>query len=156
MELTARRVLDDCRLAHQMMEAECDHARLRVQWIGALTLLRLVGDALSKVDSNRGNSIKKAIGDQYKADRHEEIYRDFIKGARDRAVHLYDHDLLDASEIPVLVEFSNGELQQDELDECLFMPLTGEFRAGSDARDVYMEAINWWGNHIAKIEKAVS
>ena len=150
--LTAREVLEDCRLAHEMMEAESDHARLRVQWIGALALLRLVGDVLDKVDSKRRDDVKTAVRNQYDAQKGDEIYHEFIKGARDRAVHLYEHDLLDVSEIPIIIEHSDGQIEQHELDECLYMPLTGEFRPGEDARDVYREAIEWWDQHIAAIE----
>jgi hypothetical protein len=155
LHLTAREVLDDCRLSVEMMEVESDHARLRVQWIGALALLRLVGDVLNKVDSKRGDHIAAAIRTQFEADKNCVVYREFIKGARDRAVHLYDHDLLDVSEIPILVEHSNGELEQFELDECLYMPLTGLFRPGDDARDVYRDAIKWWDQHIASIEQSI-
>ena len=153
--LTAREVLDDCRISVEMMDAESDHARLRVQWIGALALLRLVGDVLNKVDSNRGSNVAEAVRTQFELDKTHELYQEFIKGARDRAVHLYDHDLLDVSEIPILIEHSNGELQQYELDECLYMPLTGLFRPGGDARDVYRDAIKWWDQHITAIEQRI-
>ncbi|WP_390473742.1 hypothetical protein [Altererythrobacter sp. MTPC7] len=156
MRFTAEDVLADCRLAHEVMEAESDHNLLRLQWIGALALLRLVGDVLDKVDAKRGEQVKSSISLQFEQDRNDEMYRDFIKGSRDRAIHTYDHDLLDASEIPVLLEYSDGELEQYELDECLFMPLTKGFRAGEDARDVYSAAISWWATHIESIKERIA
>lgn len=154
-ELKAREVLNDCRLCVEMMDAESDHARLRVQWIGGLALLRLVGDVLNKVDSAGDARIAAAARTQFESDKNDQLYREFIKGARDRAVHLYEHDLLDISEIPIIIQHSNGEVEQHELEECLYMPLTGQFRPGEDARDVYRDAIKWWDRHIGTIERSV-
>ncbi|WBY15520.1 hypothetical protein PF049_07790 [Erythrobacteraceae bacterium WH01K] len=156
MQLTAEEVLTDCRLAHEAMEAESDHDLLRIQWIGALALLRLVGDVLNKVDGNRSERIKSSILLQFQQDRNDEMCREFIKGSRDRVIHTYDHDLLDVSEIPVLLEHSDGELERHELDECLFMPLTKGYRAGEDARDVYSDAISWWVMHINSIKERIA
>jgi hypothetical protein len=153
MRLTARQVLADCHVAHEMMEAETDHVRLRVQWIGALALLRLVGDVLQKVDAKIYPNIEKMIINQWELQKIEPIFREFIKGARDRAVHEYSHDLLDRDEIDILIELSNGELFSAGLDKCLFMPLIGGYRSGEDARDIYMEALEWWERQITEIEK---
>lgn len=152
MDFVARQVLKDCYLAHEVMEAEKNHYLLRVEWIGALALLRLVGDALNKVDAKNRPELKQAVSAQHKLQNDDPIFRDFIKGARDRAVHEYSHDLLDVSEIPILIEHSDGAFEQCELDDCLFMPLTGNFRFGEDARDVYLDALKWWERHISAIE----
>ena len=156
MTLLARAVLADCHLAHQMMEVETDHDRLRVQWIGALALLRLIGDVLSKVDAKRDVATASAVSNRWAIQKVDPIFLNFIKGARDRAVHEYDHDLFDRSEIPILVQFSDGEIDASDLDECVFMPLVGEFRAGEDARDVYMDALIWWEIHIREIERQLA
>lgn len=50
MTYAARKVLDDCRLALAMLEEETDLARWRVQWAGAIALVRAVGHVLDKVD----------------------------------------------------------------------------------------------------------
>ena len=153
MTLLARSVLADCYLAHEMMEHETDHDRLRVEWIGALALLRLIGDVLSKIDAKGNAEIASVVSNQWTVQKVDPIFREFIKGSRDRAVHEYSHDLFDKSEIPILVQFSEGELDSADLDECLFMPLVGGYRAGEDARDVYMDALKWWETHIQEIER---
>ena len=156
MTLLARTVLADCHLAHEMMELETDHDRLLVQWIGALALLRLIGDVLKKVDAQSDDRISTLVDKQWTSQKSDPIFRDFIKGARDRAVHEYSHDLLDKSEIPIFVQFADGEVESADLDECLFMPLVGGYRAGEDARDVYMDALKWWGTYIREIERELA
>ena len=153
MTLLARAVLVDCHLAHEMMEGETDHDRLRVLWIGALALLRLIGDVLSKVDAKKDVKTSLAVSNRWAIQKVDPFFLEFIKGARDRAVHEYDHDLLDSSEIPILVQFSDGEIDTSELNDCLFMPLIGGYRAGEDARDVYVDALKWWEIHIREIER---
>ena len=64
--------------------------------------------------------------------------------------------LMDVSEIPILVEASEGEVELHELDECLYMPLTGDFKSGEDARDVFLEALTWWERHISAIEEQLT
>lgn len=137
-----------------MMESESDAARLRVEWIGALALLRLVGDVLEKVDSVRYPYLKADIKRHWEQlkERKDPVFWDFIKGARDRAVHRYDIDLYDRSEVEISIKLPDGSTHSDKLDECLFMPLLDGFMAGEDARDVYLHAITWWDLQLSQFE----
>ena len=44
----ARTVLDDCRLALQLLEEETDPQRWRIHWVAALALVRAVGHVLDR------------------------------------------------------------------------------------------------------------
>lgn len=50
MMTRAQTVLDDCRVALQLLEEEKDLQRWRVHWVAALALVRAVGHVLDKVD----------------------------------------------------------------------------------------------------------
>ena len=50
MTVAARRVLADCEVVLEMLDAEREEQRWRVLWVGALALLRAVGHVLRKVD----------------------------------------------------------------------------------------------------------
>ena len=50
MTARARIVLEDCRLALQLLEEETDLRRWRLHWVAAVALVRAVGHVLEKVD----------------------------------------------------------------------------------------------------------
>ena len=153
MTTAARKVLKDCYLAHELMEAETESNRLRIQWIGALALCRLIGDVLDKVDKKNLPHLKNRIEPQWQSIRHEPIFTDFIKGSRDRALHQYDIDLHEHSRVNIAIVLPDGSEHHDTLDECLFMPLVDGFGHGEDARDIFLEALNWWDEKLSEIEK---
>jgi hypothetical protein len=154
MTRAARQVLSDCHLALEMMEIESDPDRLRVQWIGALALVRLVGDALSKIDSVDQPDLAQLIERHWNLLRSskEVIFWEFIKGARDRAVHLYDVDIYESEVVDIAIELPDGTMHYDKLDDCMFMPLQNGFGKGEDARDIYRDALNWWDSQLTGIE----
>ena len=61
MTATARKVLADCKKAHDLLEAESDTARFRLLWVSGVALLRSVGHVLQKVDSRHDLRVKGAI-----------------------------------------------------------------------------------------------
>jgi hypothetical protein len=50
MTARARLVLEDCKLALQLLENETDLRRWRLHWVSAIALIRAVGHVLDKVD----------------------------------------------------------------------------------------------------------
>ena len=154
MTIAARSVLKDCRLALEMMERETDPHRLRVLWVGALSLIRLVGDVLGKIDSEAQPEMKPKIQEHWKSLRqsNDPMFETFIKGARDRALHGYDIDLIPIASVDVFANGEGGVEFVTNLDECLFSPLVGDFRPGEDSRDVYRDAIDWWDSYLSQIE----
>jgi hypothetical protein len=154
----ARNVLKDCHLALEMMELETDPHKLRVLWIGALSLIRLVGDVLGKIDSDAQPSLKPVIDAHWKSLRaaKDPMFEKFIKGSRDRAIHRYDIDLIPIANVDVFVTDSGAVEFVTSLDDCLFSPMVGDFRTGDDARDVYRDALSWWDKYLIEIESRQS
>lgn len=50
MTEAARKVLEDCKAALDMLDEEGDEQRWRVLWAGAMALVRAVGHVLQKID----------------------------------------------------------------------------------------------------------
>lgn len=158
MTYVARKVLEDCRKAHSLLENESDLQIWRIHWFGALALLRAVGHVLDKVDAAENPALKIAQNEAYKVwkscDPSHEIFREFIEKQRNIAVKEYSFQYDMRNEIPIAIH-GNSVIEQHLLQDNLFRPLTDGFGAGSDARDVYAEAIDWWEMEIRKLEELI-
>lgn len=165
MTARARYVLDDCRLALEMLEQETDLRRWRVHWAGAVALLRAVGHVLDKVDaSNPG--IRRAADEAYRrwkgnAPEHE-IFREFIEKERNSLLKEYQFNTHPQEEIEFLLQRTLApvgggapvvDYQIARIGENIYRPLLDGFREGDDARDVYTEAVEWWEKELSAIEK---
>lgn len=168
MSYAARAVLDDCRIALEMLDHEADHDRWRVHWAGAVALIRAVGHVLHKVDGQQP-SIKvaaKAAFERWKSDDPEHaIFREFIESERNNILKRYESRVHPLSDVPVaiiltLVDPKTGETKQigiDELlDENIFKPMVEGYGEGNDARDIYREAVAWWERELDAIDAVVS
>ncbi len=159
MTAAARRVLQDCRVALDMLEQEEDGERWRVLWVGAMALLRAVGHVLRNVDA-QSPAIGEAVDAAYrrwKRKRSEnEIFWDFINEGRNNILKEYRFDMVDLPDVPVLVENGSAVPMPFTLDENLVRPLTDGFAEGEDARDVYQDAIAWWDAELSGIDTEVS
>jgi len=158
--LEARRVLADCEAALEMLDDERDEQRWRVLWVGALALVRAVGHVLWNVDGRipeARDAIKAAYG-SWKSKQQPEhlVFRDFIERERNNILKEYRMNVLDSSEVPVVVGDSEAGYTTDTLDENLYRPTEEGFGVGEDARDVYREAIGWWDEQLARLEAVVN
>lgn len=165
MTARARYVLEDCRLALEMLERETDLRRWRVHWAGAVALLRAVGHVLDKVDaSNPG--IRRAADAAYrrwKSDAPEhEIFREFIEKERNNLLKEYQFNTHPQEEIEFLLQRTLApvgagapvvDYQIATIGENIYRPLMDGLCEGNDARDVYAEAIEWWEKELSAIEK---
>ncbi len=165
MTAAARRVLSDCYLALEMLQAEADPDRWRVHWAGGVALLRAVGHVLLNVDHESSAAIKKA-GDaafrRWKSnDSEHAVYRDFILNERNSILKRYQSVVHPSETVDVLVRVTlrhpeTGELHHVDqvmpMDENIFRPIVDGYGAGEDARDVYQEALVWWDRELAGIE----
>lgn len=155
MTVAARRVLGDCEAVLAMLEDERDEQRWRVLWVGALALLRAVGHVLWNVDGRipqAREAIKAAYG-SWKAEQPEHlVFREFIERQRNNILKMYRMNVLDSSEVPVVVRDSNAGYITDVFAENLFRPVEEGFGAGEDARDVYREAIRWWKAELSRLD----
>ena len=61
MTAKARKVLNDCRYAHELLELEENTGKFRLLWVSCSSLLRAVGHVLHKVDAESNTHLKRAI-----------------------------------------------------------------------------------------------
>ena len=157
--LEARRVLADCEAALEMLEDERDEQRWRVLWVGALALVRAVGHVLWKVDGRiipEAREAMKAAYGSWKSKQSEHlVFREFIEKERDNILKEYRMNVLDSSEVAVVVGDPEAGYTTDILDENLWRPRAEGFGVGEDARDVYGEAIRWWDEQLTRLEAVV-
>jgi hypothetical protein len=164
MTAAARRVLRDCRLAHAMLENETRPNRFRILWVAALALVRSVGQVLDKIDG-QDLRIKTAARERHKLwqkdDAKHQIFRDLIKRERDLIIHEYRSNVDPREKLPIaiidgrLAPLSDSNPVIDsayEIDENIFRPLMEGRWAGEDARDVLLEAIEWWECELRMID----
>ncbi len=82
MAATAKKILADCRTAHDLLETESDAARFRLLWLSSVALLRSVGHVLAKVGSGCDLRIAEAVSaacKRWNADKESNaIFWDFI------------------------------------------------------------------------------
>ena len=159
MTMAARRVLQDCHVALDMLEEEEDGERWRVLWAGAMALLRAVGHVLRNVDGENpvvGEAVDAAYRRWKHARSENAIFWEFVNEARNNILKEYRFDVVDSPEVPVLVGDPSAEPRLFTLDENLFRPVTDGLGEGEDARDVYRDAIAWWDTELSFIEAEVS
>ena len=167
MTARARLVLEDCRLALQLLEDETDLRKWRLHWVGAIALIRAVGHVLHKVDG-KSPPVRTASSAAYPrwmgAAPEHEIFREFIVKERNTILKEYDFNLHPGEEVQVAIpvtlqRVSDGMIVEAAtvfpLDENIYRPLMDGFREGEDARDVLSEAIEWWELELADIELCV-
>lgn len=152
MTITARKVLADCKTAHELLEIESDAVRFRLLWISGVALLRSVGHVLRKVDSNGDPKVARAINIAWKRWSEDKganaIFWDFIEEERNNILKEYEFGFL-SGPIEVLVTPNNALFT---LDENLFCPISEGHFGGKDCRDVMAEAIAWWETQLDRID----
>ena len=85
MTFMARRVLEDCEVALQLLEKEENLQRWRVHWAAAVALIRAIGHVLYKVDCHNSymKKISKQFYDEWNSNSQEHvIFREFIEKER--------------------------------------------------------------------------
>jgi len=164
MTYAARQVLEDCKLALQLLEDETDLQVWRIHWVAALALIRAVGHVLHKVDGKKP-AFTKEIRNAYQKwqsypDDHE-IFFKFINKERNNLLKEYQFNLHPSEEVEVAVVLTatnpvTGKTvqipQTFPIGENIYRPILDGYREGDDARDVYSDAINWWGTELKNIE----
>lgn len=167
MTTRARLVLEDCKLALQLLENETDLRRWRLHWVSAIALIRAIGHVLDKVDG-KSKVVKDASRAAYarwtgSAPEHE-IFRGFIERERNTILKEYDFNLHPGEAVEVAIpvtlkRLSDGALVQAAtvipIDNNIYRPLLDGFREGGDARDVLSDAIEWWERELSAIERSI-
>jgi hypothetical protein len=159
-----RQVLDDCRLALEMLEAEKDFRRWRIHWAGAVALIRAVGHVMAD-ECQSAARLKRASQSLFKkwkaSSAEDEIFHQFIKRERDFILKEYQFNLYPLDEVYVAVQGVTRPLAGGPetnfgdvfpIGENIYRPLLDSYREGDDAREVYGEAIEWWEKQIQILE----
>lgn len=109
-----------------------------------------MGHALEKVDGAQDASIGTAVNESWKrwqSDRARyALFHEFIEAERNILFKEYEQRL----------EESPGPLlacdQVFEIDDLLFVPLSGGPFAGEDIRDIARDAIIWWHSELELVD----
>lgn len=166
MTRVAREVLADCELALTLLEEETDFRTWRVNWVGALALIRAVGHVLDKVDGADA-SVKFAARGAYRtwmsdAPEHR-VFRRFIDDERNNVLKNYIFNLHPLDEVDVVIGMGitnpdNAALSREHLvipmTENIYRPILDGYGEGEDARGIYKEALDWWHRELDAIDAA--
>lgn len=148
--LHARKVLADCKRAHEILELETREDIFRLLWVSGIALARAVGHVLDKVDAEQDEHLARIIRSKYASWKEHRsanrIFWDFIEDERNRVLKEYSVGFLSG---PIKLA-ADDEVY--ELDENLFCPLSDGAFAGEDCRDILKSAIDWWEVQLAEIE----
>lgn len=168
MVFRAREVLDDCRVGLSLLEDEADVRTWRVHWAACIALIRAVGHVLDKVDGE-DPIVKQAASAAFKqwkgTDPRHEIFREFIERERNNLLKEYRSNVHPQSKVALSFEISAEPAsggapvryaQIAAIDENIYRPLLDGPWEGSDARDVFGEAMKWWDAQLAAIEHEVA
>lgn len=164
----ARKVLADCEIALEMLEAEQDLARWRVNWAGALALVRAVGHVLHKVDG-ADLSMRRAVDvayERWKSHKSKNaVFWEFIEDERNNILKEYRFNVhpLEYVDVAVMMTVRHPETgklsripQAVPIGENIYRPVLDGYGEGNDARDVYREALDWWNAELTGIERVLA
>lgn len=153
MTTTARKILDDCRYAHELLELEENERKFKLLWVSCSSLLRAVGHALYKVDCRDNNDLKGRVSNWWgnlKQNKVEHaIFFEFVERERNNVLKEYDLGFF-SGEVDVLVQ-ATGE--QFTLAETAFCPMSSGAFEGEDCRDIADMAIKWWEVQLNEIDR---
>ena len=168
MTAGARQVLDDCKLALELLEQSPDEQFWRIHWFAAVILVRTVGDVLHKVDG-QSEPYKTPVAEAYarwQSDRESSaIFWEFIKIQRNKLAHAYESDVHPLERVHLAVEFDLISVEDGsakkvreaiEIDENIYRPMLSGRWEGDDGRDVLQTAIEWWEAELRGIESQAS
>ncbi|MDW9909614.1 hypothetical protein GOB14_15830 [Sinorhizobium meliloti] len=112
-----------------------EHPEWRMMWLSQVTLLRVIGHVLAKVDVEASTLHKRAINDmwaKWKVERlHNWIFWEFIEDERNNLLKAYQFG----------VEVDENGLFHDTLD--------------MDGHQLLREAIYWWRDQLEELELAL-
>lgn len=157
---SARMVLQDCEAALGDLRAGATGLVWRTRWVAVVTLLRMVGHVLDKVDGARAPRLRSAIDAAYqelKAKRPEPlIFWEFIDKERNNLLKTYEFGVQQNVILRpggVWLNLRTGESGADPSGPTTYEDLVREgLFAGQDPRAVVAEAIEWWKDYLRDVE----
>lgn len=164
MTTGARAVLNDCRVALDLLEDETDTQRWRVHWVGAVALIRAVGHVLDKVDGKSDTELGRLANVRFTRWKlgagDDRIFVQFIDRERNNILKQYAFGVDTSEVVPVaVISIAHGHPPNVDgafdLDENLFRPVIWD-GAVEDARDLYSQAIEWWKHALDELDRELT
>lgn len=138
--IAARRVLRDCHFAMQELRVAAEGREWRLRWVAVITLLRVVGHVLGKVDSERSSYLADAIQSHWAR----------VKAAP--SGHVIFHDFIERERNTILKEYDTSERIVASIDGGQqFGLLIGAHII--EPLDAVRQAIGWWERLLTEIEE---
>lgn len=139
--IAARRVLRDCHAALNELRLAAEGTEWRLRWVAVITLLRVVGHVLKKVDGERSPYLASAIDANWAKvtapGGGNEIFHDFIE--RERNTILKEYDTSERLVAPVNAK--SGPALGILVGTQIMKPL-----------DALRDAITWWERLLVRVE----
>jgi hypothetical protein len=175
MTTTARRVLEDAKVA---ILAHSDHLTgpsFRASWFSIVGLLRSVGHVLAKVDAEADPALARLVAQAWtriqSTKPEPKIFWGFIESERNRFLKNYEHGITrlkvfhttEGGQALVLDIANSGKLVQMGTlrsapphvpDRGILSVLSDGPFAGRPEREVALEAVAWWDAYLREIEQA--
>lgn len=150
--MVCKSVLQDVEQCLEWLEEESDEFKFRMGLIAAVALIRSVGHVLQKVDGNRDPILMRIITrrfDDLKNDRaNARVFWEFIEAERNLILKEYD---LRFDFAPIVTTADADHAWR--IGSNIYCPMADGVYAGEDVRDVLREAVAWWKEELAGIEK---
>lgn len=146
-----------------MLEDEPRHIEWRLNWILAVVLLRTVGHVLNNVDGAALPAVK-VLANQLHAEWKDTatahaVFRDFIERERNSILKEYSFTMTEGP-VPLLAYLQNGDgfdvIRQALIEENIYRPMSDGPYEGEDGRTVLDDAIEWWTQQLARIDREIA
>jgi hypothetical protein len=150
--MVCRSVLRDVEQCLEWLEEESDEFRFRMALIASVALIRTVGHVLRNVDGKQHPALMEIITrrfDQWKLDRAKaRVFWEFIETERNSILKEYD---LRFDFAPMVTTADADHAWR--IGSNLYCPVAEGAYAGEDVRDILREAVAWWKEELATIER---
>lgn len=154
--MKANEILEDVKLAFDLLETEENEHKFKFYWIACVTLLRAIGHVLKKVDSD-DKKAAPAISSWWTnlcADKaSHRIFWEFIEKERNFILKEYEFHY-EPNVILGIENLSDGTMSLFQPDG-LYIPISSGHYEGEDCRDIIKEAINWWETQLNIIDSNI-
>lgn len=161
MTTNARAVLQDCEAALGDLRSGATGLLWRTRWVAAVALLRTVGHVLDKVDGRRSPQLRTAVGAAYeelnRTRPEPRIFWQFIEEERNNLLKVYEFGVQQNVTLRPATPWFNlgtGEGGSAGGGPTTYEHLVrgGQF-AGQDPREVVQQAIDWWKEYLADVDR---
>ena len=143
MVVRAKRALEDCRIALQRFENMPVADDFRLDLILCLTMLRVVGNVISREAAENGNPLAEANQTLWAIRSVDPIFQCFIEDFRNKVLKEYR----------ACVGWSSIVSEDGHRMEYL---VTEGCYEGEDVRELIAIAIAWWEQYLADLEALMS